>query len=206
MKPDIAKNYQGERIYLDAGVTQYKQKYYKTKIKHYQGYKTKIMPIVVGKNCTLHKESHLFVKELNINMQTIYAEIGYKISRYAQMCNNSLYKKRNIEKETNFARYSGMPHDILNHIQFITHQVYPTSLLHIIITYTYSPYIYFNGVTIKLFSVFYLLQICVFINLTKVSFQNNKNVGLIDSCTSALVDEISLMMSFYQIQLCQLRQ
>ncbi|CAL6053690.1 Hypothetical_protein [Hexamita inflata] len=34
-------------------------------------------------------------------MQTLYAEIGYKISRYAQMCNNSLYKKRNLEKETN---------------------------------------------------------------------------------------------------------
>ncbi|CAL6045759.1 Hypothetical_protein [Hexamita inflata] len=34
-------------------------------------------------------------------MQTFYAEIGYKISRYAQMCNNSLYKKRNLEKETN---------------------------------------------------------------------------------------------------------
>ncbi|CAL6071825.1 Hypothetical_protein [Hexamita inflata] len=34
-------------------------------------------------------------------MQTFYAEIGYKISRYAQICNNSLYKKRNLEKETN---------------------------------------------------------------------------------------------------------
>ncbi|CAL6000841.1 Hypothetical_protein [Hexamita inflata] len=31
-------------------------------------------------------------------MQTFYAEIGYKISRYAQMCNNSLYKKRNRKK------------------------------------------------------------------------------------------------------------
>ncbi|CAL5983609.1 Hypothetical_protein [Hexamita inflata] len=40
-------------------------------------------------------------KELPVNMQTLYAEIGYKISRYAQMCNNSLYKKRNLEKETN---------------------------------------------------------------------------------------------------------
>ncbi|CAL6109161.1 Hypothetical_protein [Hexamita inflata] len=34
-------------------------------------------------------------------MQTFYAEIGYKISRYTQICNNSLYKKRNLEKETN---------------------------------------------------------------------------------------------------------
>ncbi|CAL6006187.1 Hypothetical_protein [Hexamita inflata] len=70
-------------------------------VKHYQGYEAKIIPIIVGKNCTLHKESHLFLKELKVNMQTFYAEIGYKISRYAQMCNNSLYKKRNLEKETN---------------------------------------------------------------------------------------------------------
>ncbi|CAL6036950.1 Hypothetical_protein [Hexamita inflata] len=56
------------------------------------------VPIIVGKNCTLHKESHLFLKELKVNMQTFYAEIGYKISRYAQICNNSLQKKRNPEK------------------------------------------------------------------------------------------------------------
>ncbi|CAL6068319.1 Reverse_transcriptase (RNA-dependent DNA polymerase) [Hexamita inflata] len=101
IKPDIAINYRGERIYLDVGVTWYKEKYYKAKVKHYQGYEAKIIPIIVGKNCTLHKESHLFLKELKVNMQTFYAEIGYKISRCAQMCNNSLYKKRNLEKETN---------------------------------------------------------------------------------------------------------
>ncbi|CAL6031475.1 Hypothetical_protein [Hexamita inflata] len=62
----------------------------------------KIIPIIVGKNCTLHKESHLYLKELKVNMQTFFAEIGYKISRQdAQMCNNSLYKKRNLQKETN---------------------------------------------------------------------------------------------------------
>ncbi|CAL5981217.1 Hypothetical_protein [Hexamita inflata] len=112
-------NYRSEKIYLDVWVTWNKEKYIKAKVKHYQGYEVKIIPIIVGKNCTLHKESHLFLKELKVNMQTFYAEIGlyrlpqivtqsqdiqligYKISRYAQMCNNSLYKKRNLEKEIN---------------------------------------------------------------------------------------------------------
>ncbi|CAL6086541.1 Hypothetical_protein [Hexamita inflata] len=58
IKPDIAINYRGERIYLDVGITWYKEKYYKAKVKHYQGYEAKIIPIIVGKNCTLHKESH----------------------------------------------------------------------------------------------------------------------------------------------------
>ncbi|CAL6104456.1 Putative_reverse transcriptase/endonuclease [Hexamita inflata] len=37
IKPDIAINYRGERIYLDVVVTWYKEKYYKAKVKHYQG-------------------------------------------------------------------------------------------------------------------------------------------------------------------------
>ncbi|CAL6097579.1 Reverse_transcriptase/endonuclease [Hexamita inflata] len=102
IQSDIAINSNlGERIYLDVGVTWYKEKYYKAKVKHYQGYEAKIIPIIVGKNFTLHKESHLFLNQLKVNMQTFNAEIGYKISRYAQMCNNWLYKKRNLEKETN---------------------------------------------------------------------------------------------------------
>jgi len=52
-----------------------------------------IVPIIIGKNCTLHKESRVFLEMLKINLNSVYEEIGNLLGVYQTICTDKIYRK-----------------------------------------------------------------------------------------------------------------
>ncbi|CAL5990707.1 Reverse_transcriptase/endonuclease [Hexamita inflata] len=101
-KPDIVVN--GVQIYLDIGITWDLDKYYALKEQHYRdkkdqnGNPLKIIPIIIGKNLTIHQKSREFLEELRVNFETIYEEIGYMISTSQTHRAELMYRKKVVQR------------------------------------------------------------------------------------------------------------
>ncbi|CAL6070209.1 Hypothetical_protein [Hexamita inflata] len=63
--------------------------------KDQNGNPLKIIPIIIGKNLTIHQKSLQFLEELRVNFETIYEEIGY-IDKYLSNTPSRAY----VQKES----------------------------------------------------------------------------------------------------------
>ncbi|CAL5990739.1 Putative_reverse transcriptase/endonuclease [Hexamita inflata] len=103
-KPDISIVVNGVQIYLDIGITWDLDKYYALKEQHYRdkkdqnGNPLKIIPIIIGKNLTIHQKSREFLEELRVNFETIYEEIGYMISTSQTHRAELMYRKKVVQR------------------------------------------------------------------------------------------------------------
>jgi len=62
-------------------------------LKHKDGTPIIVMPIIVGKNCTLHKESRKFLETMKISFTSLYEEIGNLLGVYQTVCADKIYRK-----------------------------------------------------------------------------------------------------------------
>ncbi|CAL6084362.1 Reverse_transcriptase (RNA-dependent DNA polymerase) [Hexamita inflata] len=103
-KPDISIVVNGVQIYLDIGITWDLDKYYALKEQHYRdkkdqnGNPLKIIPIIIGKNLTIHQKSREFLEELRVNFETIYEDIGYMISTSQTHRAELMYRKKVVQR------------------------------------------------------------------------------------------------------------
>ncbi|CAL5981269.1 Hypothetical_protein [Hexamita inflata] len=95
-KPDINIVVNGVQIYLDIGITWDLDKYRDKKDQN--GNPLKIIPIIIGKNLTIHQKSREFLEELRVNFDTIYEEIGYMISTSQTHQAELMYKKKVVQR------------------------------------------------------------------------------------------------------------
>ncbi|CAL6057300.1 Hypothetical_protein [Hexamita inflata] len=58
----------------------------------------KIIPIIIGKNLTIHQKSREFLEELRVNFETIYEEIGYMISTSQTHRAELMYRKKVVQR------------------------------------------------------------------------------------------------------------
>ncbi|CAL5998091.1 Hypothetical_protein [Hexamita inflata] len=78
----------GQKVYLDIGISFDPKRYYQTKESHYasmldqDGNPIKVIPIIIGKNCTIHTKSKKFFEQLDLNIENVYEEIGNLLAVY----------------------------------------------------------------------------------------------------------------------------
>lgn len=63
-KPDILVHKDGKPIYLDVGISKTAGTYFKVKSVKYKDSDVQVIPIIFGKDCTIHQESLKFLKTL----------------------------------------------------------------------------------------------------------------------------------------------
>ncbi|CAL5978905.1 Hypothetical_protein [Hexamita inflata] len=56
----------------------------------------RVIPIIIGKNCTILTKSREFLDELDIKMESVYEEIGNLLGVYKANCTTIMYKKKVI--------------------------------------------------------------------------------------------------------------
>ncbi|CAL6024839.1 Hypothetical_protein [Hexamita inflata] len=65
-------------------------------MKDQNGEPLRVIPIIIGKNCTIHTKSREFLDELDIKMESVYEEIGNLLGVYKANCTAIMYKKKVI--------------------------------------------------------------------------------------------------------------
>ncbi|CAL6035402.1 Reverse_transcriptase (RNA-dependent DNA polymerase) [Hexamita inflata] len=104
-KPDVEITVDGKKVYLDIGITFDTKRYFRIKQNHYaqmkdqNGEPLRVIPIIIGKNCTIHTKSREFLDELDIRMESVYEEIGNLLGVYKANCTAIMYKKKVIRRD-----------------------------------------------------------------------------------------------------------
>ncbi|CAL6097589.1 Putative_reverse transcriptase/endonuclease [Hexamita inflata] len=104
-KPDVEITDDGKKVYLDIGITFDTKRYFRIKQNHYaqmkdqNGDPLRVIPIIIGKNCTIHTKSREFLDELDIRMKSVYEEIGNLLGVYKANCTAIMYKKKVIRRD-----------------------------------------------------------------------------------------------------------
>ncbi|CAL6108817.1 Hypothetical_protein [Hexamita inflata] len=104
-KPDIELIIKGQKVYLDIGISFDQKRYYQTKQSHYasmleqDGNPIKVIPIIIGKYCTIHTKSREFLEELDLNIENVYEEIGNLLAVYYASCAEEIYKRKQVKRD-----------------------------------------------------------------------------------------------------------
>ncbi|CAL6077492.1 Hypothetical_protein [Hexamita inflata] len=69
-------------------------------MKDQNGDPLRVIPIIIGKNCTIHTKSREFLDELDIRMESVYEEIGNLLGVYKANCTAIMYKKKVSQHST----------------------------------------------------------------------------------------------------------
>ncbi|CAL6001213.1 Hypothetical_protein [Hexamita inflata] len=59
----------------------------------------KVIPIIIGKNCTIHTKSREFLEELDLNIENVYEEIGNLLAVYYASCAEEIYKRKQVKRD-----------------------------------------------------------------------------------------------------------
>lgn len=86
-KPDILLYKDGKPIYLDIGITKRMKQYYEVKTTKYLKSDIQVIPIIFGKNCTIHPESLKFLTSLKgIKENELYEKLGTLLGQHYEQC------------------------------------------------------------------------------------------------------------------------
>ncbi|CAL5985738.1 Hypothetical_protein [Hexamita inflata] len=58
-----------------------------------------VIPIIIGKNCTIHTKPREFLEELDLNIENVQKEIGNLLAVYYASCAEEIYKRKQVMKD-----------------------------------------------------------------------------------------------------------
>jgi len=86
-RPDILLEVEGKQIYLDVGITKTTKGYHDVKVRKYANSGLDVIPIIFGKDCTIHEKSLEFLKKLKgIKESELYEKLGILLGTHYEYC------------------------------------------------------------------------------------------------------------------------
>ena len=85
-KPDILLNHNGKYYYLDIGFSYNVESYFKVKEVKYKAFDARVIPIIFGKDCTVHPEALQYLQKFGIVERELYIELGRLLGLHFEFC------------------------------------------------------------------------------------------------------------------------